>query len=172
LPEPLRPTPDLARVALLTCDVDGVLTDGGLYFDGAGVAMLRFHVLDGLGLKALQAADVRVAFVTQSQNLTIAARARALGIAHCLMGLDDKLAPVTELAQRHGIGLDRVCHIADDVNDLTLLEAVGIAVTVPGGVRRVHEVAHFVTQNHGGHGAVRELCDVILNSRELYRDQP
>jgi 3-deoxy-D-manno-octulosonate 8-phosphate phosphatase (KDO 8-P phosphatase) len=168
LPETLRSTPEFARIALLTCDVDGVLTDGGLYYDSVGVAMLRFHVLDGLGLKALQAAGVRIAFVTQSHNTTIAARAKALGIADCLMGLDDKLLPVTELSQRHGISLDQVCHIADDINDLTLLEAVGIAVTVPTGVKRVQQVARFVTQNHGGQGAVRELCDVIVNSRALY----
>lgn len=164
LPEVLHPHPDFTTVALLTCDVDGVLTDGGLYFGSSGLELLRFNVLDGLGLKALQRAGVRTAFVTQSNNHAIGARARALGIDHCLMGVEDKLMPVTELARDYGISLAQVCHIADDVNDLTLLTAVGIAVTVPSGVRRVREVSRFVTRSQGGHGAVRELCDAILES--------
>lgn len=132
--------------------------------------MLRFHVLDGLGLKALQKSGVRTAFVTQSHNSTIVARAKALGIDDCLMGVEDKLAPVEALAQRHGISLAEVCHIADDVNDLTLLEAVGIAVTVPNGVRQVRQASRYVTHTLGGNGAVRELCDVILNSRAEFGD--
>jgi 3-deoxy-D-manno-octulosonate 8-phosphate phosphatase (KDO 8-P phosphatase) len=167
LSEVLRPHPDFAQIALLTCDVDGVLTDGGLYFGSAGLELVRFNVLDGLGLKALQRAGVRTAFVTQSYNGAIAARAKGLGIDHCLMGVEEKLTPVTELARDYGISLTQVCHIADDVNDLTLLAAVGIAVTVPGGVRRVQEASRFVTRSQGGNGAVRELCDAILDSRSV-----
>lgn len=165
MPETLRPDPKFARIRLLTCDVDGVLTDGGLYFDGNGLAMLRFHVLDGLGLQTLQTSGVRTAFVTQSHNSAIFARAKALGIDDCLMGVENKLAPVEALAQRQGISLAQVCHIADDVNDLTLLKAVGIAVTVSNGVDPVRRASHYVTQRAGGNGAVRELCDIILMSR-------
>ncbi len=166
--EILRSDRAFADIALLTCDVDGVLTDGGLYFDGSGLAMVRFNVLDGLGLKMLRQAGILTAFITQSHNGAIAARAKALGIDYCLMGVEDKLNPVIELTRKHGISLAQVCHIADDINDLTLLEAVGVAVTVPSGVPRVRDVSHFITKAQGGYGAVRELCDTILASREVF----
>ena len=165
MPRPLEPGPELAGIRLLSCDVDGVLTDGGLYYDKDGYAMARFHVLDGMGLKRLQQSGVRICFVSQSRSPAIEARARALGIDRCLTGIEDKRDVVADYARSLGFGLDAVCHIADDINDLSLLRNAGVAVTVPGGVPEVMQVCRFVTRAPGGHGAVRELCEAILASR-------
>lgn len=165
MPARLSAGPHLAGIRLLSCDVDGVLTDGGLYYDKDGYAMARFHVLDGTGLKRLQQAGVRTCFVTQSRSAAIEARARALGIDSCLMGVEDKRDVVADLASEWGFTLAEVCHIADDVNDLTLLRAVGVPVTVPSGVSEVKDVCSFVTHAEGGQGAVRELCEAIIASR-------
>lgn len=161
----LAPGPDLAGIRLLCCDVDGVLTDGGLYYDSGGHSMLRFHVLDGMGLKRLMGAGVQTCFISQSKNNTIIARAKALGIDHCFTGIDEKKDVVATLAAQQGFGLDAVCHIADDVNDLSLLRAVGVPVTVPHGVAEVRDICRFVTRATGGNGAVRELCEAIIASR-------
>jgi 3-deoxy-D-manno-octulosonate 8-phosphate phosphatase (KDO 8-P phosphatase) len=164
-PKPVSPHPALGAVKLLCCDVDGVLTDGGLFFDKDGLSMLRFHVQDGIGLKRLMRADIRTCFISQSENQVIRTRAAALGIDYCFTGVENKLYPITELASGLGLRMEEVCHIADDINDLTLLEAVGVPVTVPAGVAEVRRVCRFVTRAPGGAGAVRELCEAILTSR-------
>lgn len=163
--QPVFPHPALGAVKLLCCDVDGVLTDGGLYFDKDGLSMLRFHVQDGIGLKLLMRAGIRTCFISQSENQVIRTRAAALGIDDCFTGVENKLHPITELASGLGLRMEEVCHIADDINDLTLLEAVGVPVTVPGGVAAVKHVCRFVTRAPGGAGAVRELCEAILAAR-------
>mgnify|MGYP003394923752 CR=1 FL=1 len=164
MPPLLVPGPHLASVRMLCCDVDGVLTDGGLYYDSNGRALLRFHVLDGQGLKRVQERGVKVCFISQSEGGPIKQRAKVLGIDHCLMGVDDKLAAIEPLLSSLGISLQETAHIADDLNDISLLKAVGVAVTVPGGVPEVKQIAQFVTRAEGGHGAVRALCDALLAS--------
>ncbi|MFT5061205.1 MAG: 3-deoxy-D-manno-octulosonate 8-phosphate phosphatase (KDO 8-P phosphatase) [Polaromonas sp.] len=153
---------DLARIKLLCCDVDGVLTDGGLYYGNDGSRFARFHVLDGMGLKRVQASGVKLAFITQSKTRYIELRARDLGIDYCFLGVDEKLSTMNGILESLPFGLEGVAHIADDVNDLSLLRAVGTPITVPGGVPEVHAACRYVTQAPGGNGAVRELCDAIL----------
>jgi len=164
-PHILMPSPELAKVRLLCCDVDGVMTDGRLYYDANGTNMVQFHVLDGLGLKKLMAGGVAVCMISQSRTPIIARRAKELGIDNCFTGVDDKLSTVTNLANRLGISFGEIAHIADDENDLALLKAVGIPVTVPNGVASVKNVAKFVTATRGGKGAIRELCEAILSSK-------
>lgn len=163
-PPMLEPCPELANVRLLCCDVDGVMTDGGLFYDVDGPAMVRFHVLDGLGLKKLMKADVAVSIISQSKTPIIATRARILGIENCFVGVDDKLQPITELAKRLNISFDQIAHIADDENDLSLFNAVGVPITVPAGVPAIRNIAKFTTMTAGGNGAVREVCEAILTS--------
>lgn len=168
-PQPLGRDPSLAGIRMLCCDVDGVLTDGGLYYDSSGQCMVRFHVLDGMGLQRLRAAGVKTCFITQSNSPAIAARARVIGVDHCFMGVEDKRTVIATVAAQEGFGLDAVCHIADDVNDVGLLKAVGVAVTVPHGVAEVKGLCHFVTSAPGGQGAVRELCEAIIAARADHR---
>lgn len=167
LPQKLVPHEKLARVKMLTCDVDGVLTDGGLYYGESGERLKRFNVLDGHGLKQLQKEGIKICFISQSTNQSVKSRAQDLGIDFCLIGVEDKLPVLEKAIAEIGIDISDVVHIADDENDLSLLKAVGTAVTVPNGVPRVKAVCRFVTTAQGGHGAVRELCDVILASRAL-----
>lgn len=164
-PKLIREADDLARIKLLCCDVDGVLTDGGFYYGNDGSRLARFHVLDGMGLKRVQAAGVKLAFITQSKTPYIELRARDLGIDYCYLGVDEKLGAMNEILEGLAFGLESVAHIADDVNDLSLLHAVGTPITVPGGVPEVHAACRYVTQAQGGNGAVRELCDAILAAK-------
>lgn len=165
LPRVLTSDPALASVRLLTCDVDGVLTDGGMYFGPDGLNLLRFHVQDGTGLKMLLSEGVAVCFISQSNNAIIAQRASTLGVPHCFLGVDDKLGPIADLATQLNIGFQEICHIADDVNDLSLLEKVGFPVTVPGGAAKVKDVCRYETKTAAGHGAVRELCEAIITAK-------
>lgn len=156
----------LAGIRILSCDVDGVLTDGGLYYDANGQLLLRFNVQDGMGLKLLMNAGVTVCLISQSRNQIIPQRAKALGIKYCFTGVEDKSTRIIELAGELGVDMSEVCHIADDVNDLSLLTRVGVPVTVANGVKQVKDICLLTTTRAGGHGAVRELCDQILTLRE------
>jgi 3-deoxy-D-manno-octulosonate 8-phosphate phosphatase (KDO 8-P phosphatase) len=166
MPEELFAHPDLARIRLLCCDIDGVLTDGGLYYADDGTCFARFHVLDGMGLKRVQAAGVKLAFISQSRTSYIAARARDLGVDFCYTGVENKLEIMTDILSQLDFGREAVAHIADDVNDLSLLLVVGLPITVPGGMPEVKAACRFVTQAAGGNGAVRELCEAILLAKK------
>ncbi|MFN3228049.1 MAG: KdsC family phosphatase [Hyphomicrobiales bacterium] len=165
MPDILTPHPDLSRVCLLSCDIDGVLTDGGLYYADDETRLARFNVLDGMGLKRIQKAGVKVAFISQSTTSYIRSRAEDLGVDYCYTGIEDKLKVMKALLEYEPFGLEDVCHIGDDVNDLELLGAVGLAMTVPGCVPEVEAVCRFTTRQPGGNGAVRELCDAIIAAK-------
>jgi 3-deoxy-D-manno-octulosonate 8-phosphate phosphatase (KDO 8-P phosphatase) len=164
---PLLPLvhPDMSRIRLLCCDVDGVLTDGGLYYGPDGAVMTRFHVHDGQGLKRMRSSGISTCFVTMSNTAAIRRRAQDLNINHCLVGIEDKLTAVESLVIRLGLNWNEVAHIADDINDLGVLQRVGLAVAVPNAVPEVLRACDFVTRRAGGTGAVRELCDALVASR-------
>ncbi len=155
----------LRSVALLSLDVDGVLTDGGLYYAEDGTELRRFNVKDGMGLKRLRASGVEVAILTASTTPAIRHRADRLGIVHCHLGATDKLTVLETLGRDLGVGLDRIAHMGDDLNDLPILTRVGCPLTVADAVPEVIEAACFVTRRGGGQGAVRELCDLIVTAR-------
>lgn len=155
----------LKSVRLLSLDVDGVLTDGGLYYDDHGGVSRRFHVRDGVGIKQVIAAGVEVAFISAGTTASIRYRGETLGVPHVFVGVKDKLATVATLCRALKINLDHVAHVGDDVNDMPLLKAVGCPLTVAGGTPEVRAVACFVTRHDGGHGAVREICDLLVEAR-------
>lgn len=155
-----------AAVRLLSLDLDGVLTDGGLYYTDAGDELRKFNVKDGLGLKAVMAAGIDVCIITTSTAPAIAHRGRRLGIAHVFTGVDDKLGTLAGLARRLDVPLGRTAHVADDVNDLPVLRAVGLPLSVGDAMPAVKAAAAFVTAQPGGGGAVREICDIILACRQ------
>ena len=156
----------LKSVKLLCCDIDGVMTDGGMYYGTEGQIMVKFNVLDGMGIKLIQNIGIKTCFVTMSNTKIIQSRADVLGIDYCFMGISDKKEKIEELIAELSISFNETAHIADDVNDLSLLSAVGCAVTVPNGVDEVKAAAKFVTSKAGGEGAVRELCDCILKAQK------
>ncbi len=155
----------LAGIKLLTLDVDGVLTDGGVYYADDGAQLRKFNVKDGMGIKIAMAAGVVVALVTQSTTPSIRHRGEQLGVDHVLLGVEDKLAAVRGLCGEMGIALDCVAHMGDDVNDIALLGAVGCPMTVADGVAEVLELAVFVSERGGGGGAVRQVCELLARAK-------
>jgi len=156
-----RATP-LARIQLLILDVDGVLTDGRLYFAARGEALKVFHVRDGHGIKLLMAAGVAVAALSGRRSRAVAARMRELHVPHVVQGCNDKVAALHRLTQR--LGLTCAC-ICDDTPDLPLMSAVGLAGAVADAHPVVLSAAHWIARANGGRGAVRELCDAMLRAR-------
>ncbi len=152
----------LAGIRLLSLDVDGVLTDGGLYYGDDGTIARKFNVRDGVGVKRVLALGVEVAFVSAGTTRSIHHRARTLGVRHVMSGVADKRAEVAKLCRKLGLTLAAVAHVGDDLNDLPLLKAAGLALSVPGAVPDARAAAHYVTRRNGGDGAVREICDLIV----------
>jgi 3-deoxy-D-manno-octulosonate 8-phosphate phosphatase (KDO 8-P phosphatase) len=149
-------------VRLLTCDVDGVLTDGRIYVAGDGSETKAFSVLDGVGMRMLMRAGITVAWITGSRAPAVAHRARALGVERIVQGAEDKLAPWEALLGELALPAAACAHIGDDLPDVPVFVRCGFAVTVPHASAPVRARAHFVTEKDGGRGAVRELCDMIL----------
>lgn len=157
---------DVARraraIRLLTCDVDGVLTDGRIYVTDEGRELKAFHALDGVGLKMLMRSGVVVAWITGSNAAAVAHRARGLGIARVVQGAEDKLTPWEALRNELALPAAACAHVGDDLPDVPVFERCGLAVTVPHAPRAVRAHAHVVTACEGGAGAVREVCELIL----------
>lgn len=154
-----------ARVKLLVLDVDGVLTDGRLYFDNTGNEFKAFSTADGLGLKLLQRLGITLAVITGRASRIVADRAANLGIEHVYQGQDDKLTAYLDLLERTGGEDETTCFAGDDWIDLPVLTRVGLAVTVPAADAEVKARSHWITSSGGGEGAVRELCDLIIDAR-------
>lgn len=155
----------LSRVRLLSLDVDGVLTDGGLYYSEDGGISRKFNVKDGVGIKRVQALGVELAIISAGASGSILHRSRTLGIVHVFTAVDDKLASLNTLCHQLGISLDDVAHMGDDVNDLPVMAVVGCPMTVADAVPEARDAALYVTQRSGGNGAVREVCDLIIKAR-------
>jgi YrbI family 3-deoxy-D-manno-octulosonate 8-phosphate phosphatase len=159
-------TPAIRRrargVRLVVLDVDGVLTDAGMYDSESGEEWKKFNTRDGHGIVLAQSAGVRVAIVTREQTAIVARRAAKLRIADVHQGVLDKLPVVQGLASKHGVTREAICYVGDDLGDLAAMRWVGLSVAVADAVPAIRRVAHWVTRRAGGQGAVREVCDLIL----------
>jgi 3-deoxy-D-manno-octulosonate 8-phosphate phosphatase (KDO 8-P phosphatase) len=155
----------LSNVQLLILDVDGVLTDGRLYFGAKGEALKVFHVRDGHGIKLLMAAGVQVAALSGRRSGATAARLRELRVPTVVQGCSDKLAAFTKLTKRLKVDPLNCACIVDDTPDLPLMSAVGLAAAVADAHPVVLSAAHWIAHSPGGSGAVRELCDALLRAR-------
>ncbi|MCE7519578.1 KdsC family phosphatase [Vreelandella titanicae] len=155
----------LRRARLLALDVDGVLTDGRLYFQADGIEIKAFHTQDGHGLKLLKRVGVHVALITGRDSPMVSQRAAALGIDHVHQGCEDKLATLRGLCQRLDIELEQVAYCGDDLPDLAAIKRCGVGITVPNAPDYMHTHADWTTERLGGHGAVREICDTLLESQ-------
>ena len=159
---------DRARnIELVVLDVDGVLTDGSLYYTANGESQKRFHALDGHGMKMLIQSGVQVAMMTGRQSEITNRRAAELGIPHLLQNVRNKGKALTELCQELNIDLNNVAFIGDDLIDLPAMQRVGLALSVPNAPIYIQQAAHWVSQLAGGQGAAREHCDMILASQGL-----
>jgi 3-deoxy-D-manno-octulosonate 8-phosphate phosphatase (KDO 8-P phosphatase) len=164
-----RKATPLKDIQLLILDVDGVLTDGRLYFGNKGEALKVFHVRDGHGIKLLMASGVRVAAFSGRRSPAAAARLRELRVPTFIQGCGDKLLALNRLTRRLGIDPLNCACIVDDTPDLPLMSAVGLAAAVADAHPIVVSAAHWVARTAGGLGAVRELCDALLLARASSR---
>ncbi len=157
------------RVKMLVTDVDGVMTDGGMYFGPNGQAMKRFDVKDGYGLKLLQKSGVLVAWITTDESAITRARFNALGLDILYDGVGDKAEVLQVVAAEAGCGVEEIVYIGDDLNDLPVAEMAGTFVAPADAVAEVLEKAGAITQAAGGHGAVREVCEAIIEHNRKLR---
>ena len=162
------PTPLLERLALIELmvfDVDGVMTDGRLYYGPDGEVMKVFHVQDGQGVKSLMAAGIVPAVISGRTSTAVTRRCAELGIEHVALGIEDKVAAFEGLCQRLGKTAEVCGYMGDDLIDLPVMRRVGFAATVPNAAEGVAEFAHWVSRREGGQGAVREICDLLISAR-------
>jgi 3-deoxy-D-manno-octulosonate 8-phosphate phosphatase (KDO 8-P phosphatase) len=159
------------RIRLVTCDVDGVLTDSRIYVDDHGHEFKAYSALDGHGLKMLMHAGIAVGWITGSNAPAVTHRARQLHVRHLVQGVENKLTPWDKLCAELGLPPEACAHIGDDLPDVPVFNRCGLAVTVPHAPPAVQARAHYVTRRDGGMGAVRELCELILAAQDALAAQ-
>ena len=155
-----------AAIRLLVLDVDGTMTDGKLYFGPRGEALKVFHVRDGQGIKHLDEAGIHVAVISGRTSKMVSVRCRELGVEHVVQGAKDKVAAFEKLRKRLKIDVSESACVGDDTADVPLMKAVKLAFAVAGAHRNALRAAHVVTSLPGGQGAVREVCDYLLDARK------
>lgn len=153
------------RVRIAIFDVDGILTDGGLYYSEAGDTMKAFDVRDGMGMKLLQDSGVVLAIITSRRAASVKLRADDLGIRHVQQGVTEKLAAYDALLAETGTTIDEAAFLGDDLVDLPVLRRCGFAATVADAPAMLKRHSDYVTHARGGCGAVREFCEVIMHSQ-------
>ena len=153
------------NIKLLVLDVDGVLTDGRLWYGNSGEELKAFNIHDGLGIKLLQRAGVDVAIITGKTSQLVTRRGTELGIKHIVQGREDKLIALRALATELNLALEKIAYVGDDLPDLSAIAAVGLGIAVANAMPYVAQHAAYKTVRSGGDGAVREICDLILQAQ-------
>lgn len=153
------------KIKLMVFDVDGVLTNGQLFFATDGSELKAFNILDGQGIKMLQRCGIQTALITGRTSSIVAKRAKDLGIEHLYQGREDKLVALKELLKNTGISMEATAYTGDDLPDLAAIRAAGLGFTVANAHPFVAKHADWQTQLAGGAGAVREICDFILEAQ-------
>ena len=167
--KPMSEILDKAKnLKLLILDVDGVLTDGRLYFDNEGTEYKCFHARDGHGLKLLQQTGVKVAVISGRKSNSVELRMKSLGIDYVYQGHEDKLSAFAELLDSVNIKAEQVAYVGDDLLDLPIMKRVGLAIAVNDANFAVKERADWCTVLAGGQGAVREVCDLLMQAQGNY----
>lgn len=159
------------HIRLIAFDVDGIMTDGGLYLSDSGEEFKRFNSLDGHGLKMLRASGVETAIITGRTSRCVELRAQNLGIAHLYQGVENKLEAMHDLLGKLKLELEDSAYMGDDVVDLPVMRRTALAITVPEAPELVRSHAHYVTRRPGGHGAVREVCELLMSSQNTLDTQ-
>ena len=164
-------TIEIARqVKLLVLDVDGVLTDGGIYFDDSGKELKKFNSLDGYGIKMLLSSGIEVAVISSRSTSSVAYRMEGLGVKHCYQNQSDKNIKMQQILETLSLNVDQVAFVGDDVMDLTVMKKIALPIAVANAHPFVKEHALLITESGGGHGAVREVCDCLLKAHSKYDD--
>jgi YrbI family 3-deoxy-D-manno-octulosonate 8-phosphate phosphatase len=158
------------RVELILADVDGVLTDGGIWYDNQGVELKCFHIRDGLGVKLWQRAGFRFGILTARTSHIVKLRAGELGIDIVRQGFEDKLPTALEIIGDCGLAPEQACYIGDDLTDLPVIRHVGFGAAVADAAAEVRAAAKHTTELPGGRGAIRELVETILKAKGRWED--
>ncbi|MDC9719948.1 MAG: HAD hydrolase family protein [Gammaproteobacteria bacterium] len=156
-------------IRILALDVDGILSDGQLYFGNQGEEIKAFNSLDGHGIKMLQSTGVKVAIITGRTSNIVAQRAQQLGIELLLQGREDKLTALHELTQHLKLDWSQMAYMGDDLPDLAAIIKVGLGITVPNAASTMAQHSQYLTQRSGGQGAVREVCDLIMQAQGTWQ---
>ena len=151
-----------AAIRWFASDIDGVLTDGGMYYLSGDATMKRFHVRDGLGVELLRLCGIEVAFITSDDSPIVHHRARRLGVTRVFAGVRNKVSVAEDLCAQEGLALSGLAYIGDDLQDFDLLQQVGIAVAVGDAHPLIRSLADYVCQNRGGEGAFREAAEWLI----------
>ena len=160
--------PDYSKIKLIVLDVDGTLTDGGIYYDSQGNEMKRFDVKDGLGIKVGLAAGLEFAVITGRESPMVERRVRELGIRHLLQGTQKKVPALRKLAEERDLSLDEIAYMGDDLNDLPAMRLVGVRACPADADKQVRELCDYVSKQNGGHGAVRTFIQEILTNTGIW----
>ena len=155
----------LRKIRAVVLDVDGVLTDGGMYYGLEGEELKKFNSRDGMGVRLLRDAGIEVAIITGENSQAVARRAEKLKIGEVHLGIEEKLPVLQDFASRKGLDASEIAYMGDDVNDLLCLGWVGLPAAPADAMPPVLSIAQLITERRGGEGAVRELADQILSSR-------
>ncbi len=153
------------KIKLIAFDVDGVMTDGRLIIGDDGLEYKAFNTQDGLGMKLLKASGVEMAIITGRTSNVVTQRAESTGVAHFYQGVDDKLQAFQDLMRRANLSPEQCAFMGDDVVDLPPMRHGGFAITVPGGHSLVKKYAHYITTLQAGQGAVREVCELLMQAQ-------
>ena len=162
----------LAQLRLISFDVDGVLTDGRIYYTESGDEIKTFNVQDGAAIKLLMRSGVDVALITGRQSAIVTRRADELGIQHVYQGVEDKTTALANLRQRTGIEQKQMAHVGDDLPDLPAFAAVAVAISVADGHPLAQAAASYVTEAAGGAGVARELAQLVLSAKGSWPPGP
>lgn len=159
----MKPTPE--QLQLVAFDVDGVFTDGRFYLSDEGVETKAFHTQDGYGIRRIIDLGIQVAVISGRESAAASKRMAELGVQHVVLGCKDKVAALDEITSSLGISAAQCGYVGDDIPDLPLLNHVGYSVAVANAVPDVREACDYTTNAHGGHGAVREVCELIIAAK-------
>ncbi len=158
---------NLRQIELIVFDVDGTMTDGGMYYTEQGISFKRFDVRDGMGIVLLHKAGLKTAIITSEETKIVQERASTLKIDSVIQGSRNKMASLSLLCEQYSLSLDQIAYIGDDVNDLACLQAVGFSMSPSDAHDIIKENVHYISEYPGGHGAVRECCDMILKAKGM-----
>lgn len=164
----MLPLEKAKQIQLLILDVDGILTSGMIYYAEEEVEIKGFDIQDGLGIKLLQKVGIPVAIISAKKSEALLRRIKELDIQHFFLDCRNKLIPYEELKIKLRLIDEQIAYMGDDLPDLPILRRAGMAITVPNATDIIKQYAHFVTKNKGGKGAVREICDFIMQAQDRY----
>ena len=156
-------------IKLLILDIDGILTNGIIYYGNQGAELKGFHIHDGLGIKLLQKSGVTVAVISGKKSDAVEKRMKDLRIEHAYLGHENKLPIYEELKQKLNVNDNEIAYMGDDLPDLPLLRRVGFAITVPKAPAIIQQHIDLITKKKGGKGAVREICELIMEAQDRYQ---